>query len=81
MWLDSIKGRFLMKIKGLPGEFAFKALTSLPKHNPTEWRLSLDYFFSLEDAIVAADGAEVKWPVEVYENGSIYIPSQEELED
>lgn len=74
----------LMKLSGEkmpPGEFAFKALVSYPNPGgPREWHLSLTYFFSREDAEKSAPSAMIKWPVEEFEDGTVYIPSKEELE-
>lgn len=67
-----------MKIKNVPGEFGFKALVNT-QHNG--WQLSTEYFFSLEEARFGFISASVKWPVEIFEDGVVYIPSPEELEN
>lgn len=65
-----------MQINGLKGEFAFKALFQLT----SGWILSEQWFFSLEDVKKSCPTTmNIKWPVEVYEDGTIYIPSEEEL--
>lgn len=67
-----------MKISKVPGEFGFKALFQLT----SGWVLSEQYFFSLEDAKCTCPSTmNIKWPVEVYENGSIYIPTEDELNE
>lgn len=65
-----------MKIEGMAGEFAFKALFQLT----SGWVLSEQFFFSLEDAkATCPQTMNIKWPVEVYDNGTIYIPNEDEL--
>lgn len=46
------------------------------------WKLSEHYFFS-EEEVKDFLGTiyKYKWPVEVWENGSIYVPSEEELKE
>lgn len=60
-----------MKIDNLDGEFAFKALF---KTN-NGWELSDNFY--LENLLPI--NKEVKWPVEIYDNGTIHIISKEEL--
>ncbi len=74
-----------MKCNGIPGEFAFKALIAglseeIGKNQG--WRLTEERFFSLEEVRrwYTLKYFDIKWPVEVYEDGSIYIPDQSELE-
>lgn len=77
-----------MKIKNVPGEVAFKALfvnnlfigDSLIRDG---WRLSRNYYFSEEEVKCDANRfkSSYKWPVEIWENGTIYIPSKEELQE
>lgn len=70
-----------MKINTLPGEFGFRALiyNSFLK----SWQLSETYYFTEDEVkqyvmhFEPTDG-KYKWPVEVWENGSIYISDQEE---
>lgn len=63
-----------MKINGLPGEFAFKAL--IRREGPyTSWEATPEYYFEQPHII----GYVVKWPVEVWDNGSVYIPNENEL--
>ena len=61
-----------MKIKGLLGEFAFKALY--------KGVLSERYFKTFIEAQNAFDETVI-WPIEVYDNGTVYIPAQEELQN
>lgn len=61
-----------MKIKGLPGEYSFKALF----RTGNGWELSNNYYF--ENPL--PEDEEIRWPVEVYEDGSVYCPAPEELE-
>lgn len=78
-----------MKIKGLPGEFAFHALIKGTGTNGYHslmwdgWKLSDEKFFTIDEIEVLRTryNTEIKWPVEVYDDGSIYIPSKEELEE
>lgn len=75
-----------MKIKGMSGEFGFKA--ALKGTTPETgiykgWWITDRVFFSKEeiDILYTPEFWEVKWPVEVYEDGSVYVPSQEELNE
>jgi hypothetical protein len=65
-----------MKIKNVPGEWGFRALVPA-------WRgydLSQVFYLSLEDAKKDYPKTDIKWPVEVLENGAVYIPDPSELE-
>jgi len=64
-----------MKIKGLPGEFGFRALFC--DYSASKWKLSDSFYFYKP---VLPD-CKVKWPVEVFDDGSVYIPSLEELNE
>lgn len=64
-----------MKIDNVPGEFAFKALYLFE----SEWKLTIGYFFSFDEAKTRCGTDEIKWPVEVHEDGTIYVPAEEEL--
>lgn len=66
-----------MKANNVPGEFGFKAVRQWEEKG--YWELSDNYFFSFEEAMKAW-GPNIKWPVEVLDNGSIYVPAKEELE-
>ncbi len=69
-----------MKINNVPGEFAFKALYRSVTRG---FILSDHFYFSEQEAIndlLTSSGLELKWPVEVYDDGSVYIPTPEELE-
>ena len=73
-----------MKIKGLPGEFGFKALIKGLKtetQNYLGWTLTESRYFSLDEIpeYKEKEYFAVKWPVEVYEDGSVYIPHEDEL--
>lgn len=65
-----------MKIKGVPGEYAFKALL---KSGDT-WNLTEEFFFTQAEATKYAGTGSLIWPVEELDNKSLYIPAQEELE-
>ncbi len=68
-----------MKIKGQPGEFAFKALKPTVEvggeHGVWGYELSNQYY------LIKPNISGWIWPVEVYEDGSIYIPDVSEYED
>ena len=63
-----------MKIANTPGEFFFRALYLDPSDC---WKLSISYFSTIEDAIVQL-GKKVKWPVEILDNGAVYVPAPDE---
>ena len=72
-----------MKIKGQPGEFAFKALVYGYRGNlgtATSWQLTDGYFLSLDEA-EKQYGSNCKWPVEVYDNGTVYVADVSEYEE
>lgn len=78
-----------MKIKGLKGEFAFHALIKGTGRNGyigtmwDGWQISESKFF-IEDEIDTLRNelnTQIKWPAEVWEDGSIYIPTINELEE
>jgi len=64
-----------MRIANTDGEWGFKALGRI--NAQMGWELSSWYYLSLEEA--KKWSPEVKWPVEVFENGSVYIPDESEL--
>lgn len=76
-----------MKINGMPGEFGFRALVQSSweyfqqgiEKNIEAWTLTQDYFLSKEDAEKFLSPNKFKWPIEVYDNGTIYIPAEDEL--
>lgn len=78
-----------MKVKNIPGEFAFYALikgTGLNGYMSTMWdgwRVSECMFFTPDEIQVLRDKlhTEIKWPVEVYEDGSVRVISQEEIDE
>ena len=68
-----------MKIGNVPGEFGFRALVK----EDAGWLFNPRVFFTAEEAKEWFDkfpGTLYKWPVEVYEDGSIYVPDPSELE-
>lgn len=66
-----------MKIKGMDGEFGFKALVRDYGSVFSGWKLTDKYFFECP----TSPSEQIKWPVEVLDDGSIYIPSEEELQE
>lgn len=75
-----------MKINGIPGEFAFKALfknywITGSTNMQDGWRLSEAFYFSEEDVKSEAkrQKGSYKWPVEVYDDGSVYCPDESEV--
>lgn len=76
-----------MKIPNFPGEYGFRALFAYyiklsDKWIFDGWKLSDQYFLTEEEVISEAgrNSRSYKWPVEVNENGSVYIPDVSELE-
>lgn len=70
-----------MKIEGVSGEFAFRALV---RYIDSTWKpdwIITPYYFNRNEVEERYPGYEIKWPIEVYEDGSIYIPSEGELND
>ncbi len=70
-----------MKINGLNGEFAFHCLKPSIFEGSHYWVISDDYFFSKEEAQKHYGTLDIKWPVQVYEDGSVYIPHESELKE
>lgn len=66
-----------MKIPNMPGEFAFPCLYLDPEY--FGWELSKKFFFTFQEAQDTYRRFIVKWPVEVYEDGSVYVPAEEEI--
>lgn len=69
-----------MKIKELPGEFGFRALVPIVLAGDgliivRGYCLSDYYYFSKDEV-----QPEWKWPVEVHDDGSVYIPHEDELQ-
>ncbi len=58
------------------GEFAFKALVK----GTGGWVPTEEFFFTLEEAEAATEDYEIRWPIELYDDGTIYVPAPEELE-
>lgn len=75
-----------MKIKGKDGKVFFKALIRYDKYYGFE--ISQSFYASKEQAILGcfgpsyneADG-ELLWPVDMLDENTVYIPSEEELQD
>ena len=72
-----------MKMGNIPGEFGFKAAYRAAGG----WGVSDAFFFNKEEAIkclsymsISPDLVEVKWPVEINENGTVYVPDPSEFE-
>lgn len=80
---ESTKEEGSVRIPNVPGEFSFKALihTSYTPTTYAGWRLSDHVFFSLEEAKEAFPNSEIKWPVEVWEDGSVYVATEEEWKE
>lgn len=74
-----------MKINGLKGESSFYVLYKNLRLSDFKsgWHLSTQRYFTLEEAHRDWDGIEfeIKWPAEVWEDGSVYIPTMEELNE
>lgn len=77
-----------MKIPGMPGEYAFKALVNIGgvrkaftfDGDTSYWKLSDGFYFSLEEAKEhLGHNVSIKWPVEVQDGQVVYVPSEEEL--
>ena len=70
-----------MKIGLAPGEYASRALVK----DGMTWKLTDDYFISEEEVMQFFQSGknkyEYKWPVDIYENGFIYVPTKEEMEE
>jgi len=64
-----------MKINSQPGDYLFKALINMG----SGWSVSEYFFFSREAAVKYSKTAI--WPIEILDNGTIYIPSDSELNE
>ncbi len=64
-----------MKLPGLKGDYAFKALLK----NGNGWKLTKEYFFTQTEVMHFNEGYETIWPVEVQDGQIVYVPEQEEL--
>ena len=70
-----------MKLKSLEGDFAFKGLFK-SKNSTDGWKPTIEVYFSKDEIIKDfGDTFDVKWPIEVYEDGSVYIPCDSELKE
>jgi hypothetical protein len=68
-----------VKVNNVPGEFAFPALrTFASADGHFSWEVTRMVYFSLEEAR-EFEGKNAKWPVQILENGEIYIPAPEEV--
>lgn len=66
-----------MKLKGIPGEFFFRGLIY---NGVGYWKLTEGYYSSFKE-LEDVYGEDVKWPVEIMDDGSIYVPDTSELEN
>jgi len=66
-----------MKINEINGTYFFKALIQVQNH----WELTFGYYISELEVQQANPNAPYFWPAEVFEDGSIYIPSKGELNE
>lgn len=69
-----------MKIPGMEGEYFFRALVPNKTEHQEGWELSKEYFLS-EAEVVAAYGVHYFWPVEIDENGVVYVPDKGEYDE
>jgi len=74
-----------MKIGKVPGEFYFKGLVRPVGVDDKEqhvWFPTPGYFSSKEEmeADFPANKFQIQWPVELQENGILYVPSEAELQ-
>jgi hypothetical protein len=68
-----------VKVNNVPGEFAFPALRIFASENGRfSWEVTRMVYFSLEEAR-EFEGKDAKWPVQILENGEIYIAAPEEM--
>lgn len=70
-----------MVINGLPGKFYHKALVF---YHGRGWILSEGYFKDIETARIHIAGVpenHILWPADAIAEGSVYIPSEEELNE
>lgn len=67
-----------MKINGVPGDHAFHALCR--PASDRAWELTIGYFFNQKEVMESYQNYQVIWPIEVREDGTIYVPDQSELE-
>ena len=72
-----------MKISKVPGDFFFPALFKEAPGFP--WQVSGRYLFrnraDVEEWMRRINAAHWLWPIEICEDGSIYLPSKEELNE
>lgn len=64
-----------MKISNVPGEFGSRALYKQYNY----WTLTGCYYLTEDEVKEAMRDFPYKWPVEVMDNGLIYIPDESEL--
>jgi len=66
-----------VKIPNTSGEWAFKALVS-PLQFSSAWTLTEGYFFDLPSVVAVYPMYNIRWPVEVMDNGSVYVADESE---
>jgi hypothetical protein len=66
-----------MILKDVPGEYGFRGL--IPQESG--WKLTENFYLSLEAFLQDAKGCNYFWPVEIQDNGIVYIPNKEELNE
>lgn len=77
-----------MKVENVPGQFGFhvavrvKPIDDQKSVERKVWALVPGYYLTKEDVLTdfSDEKFEVMWPVEVNDNGSIYIPDKSELQ-
>lgn len=71
-----------MRFKGIKGEWGFKALARV-KGEGNSYGLTCDVFFSKKELTqyYPEECWDIKWPVEVYEDGSIRVIDEDELDE
>lgn len=71
-----------MKIANTDGEWGFKALVhgycGSPGSGAGSWQLTDGVYFSHEEVRHDYPSSLIKWPVEVMDNQSVYIPDESE---
>lgn len=64
----------------LPGQFLFHALMRHKRDN-TGWYPTEEFYASLEEAQTINPDYHVKWPVEIWEDGTAYVPCEAEVKE
>jgi hypothetical protein len=63
-----------MKLGHMEGDFGFKALIK----KQGGWILTAEFYLHSSEIPLSETTLDVKWPVEVMDNGSVYIPDEAE---